>query len=624
MIKNESPRPSSKINFKALLLVFIVFSLVELFMRNLRTSDISYRQFKSFLEQNQIQSVVISGDVLRGDFKTPQDGRQQFQTVMVESKITEDLDKHGIDYRKEADSPFLNLIFSFFIPFLVFYGLWYFISRKAMGKGMNLSTGFMSIGKSKAKIYVETETKVTFKDVAGADEALEELKEIIDFLKHPAKFKTIGGKMPKGVLLVGPPGTGKTLIAKAVAGEANVPFFSTNGAEFVEMFVGVGAARVRDLFEQAKASAPCIIFIDELDALGKVRHLSPISGNDEKEQTLNQLLVEMDGFDTKAGIIILAATNRPEIIDPALLRAGRFDRQVLIDKPDKQGRTDILRIHVNKVRLSPEVKLEEVAALTPGFSGADLANLINESALIATRENADSITMTHVTNALERMLTGLQKKNRLLNTFERKVVAHHEMGHALAGNFFNQQEVIHKVSIIPRGIGSLGYTIRRPLEDRFLMTKSELEEKMTVLLAGRAAETLVFSHLSTGAADDLVKATDIARDMVMKYGMTSEMGFVSYEDSPNLSLQGMEKKRGYSDRTAEEIDAHVKHLVMEAFRRAYDFLEENKSLLESSAEILLKKETLVESDLSSIFDSIKPLKNKDHAIRTEFHKYFYS
>ena len=395
----------------------------------------------------------------------------------------------------------------------------------------------MSIGKSKAKIYVESNTGITFADVAGVDEAKDELREVVDFLKNPEEYGRLGGRMPKGVLLVGPPGTGKTLLAKAVAGEAKVPFFSISGSEFVEMFVGVGAARVRDLFEQARAKAPAIIFIDELDALGRARGAAGFAGgHDEKEQTLNQLLVELDGFDLSKGLVLLAATNRPEILDPALLRAGRFDRQVLVDRPDKKGRIQILEVYLKKAKLGPDVDPEKVAALTPGFTGADLANLVNEAALLATRRGGDAVTMADFNNAVERIVAGLEKRNRLLNPKEREIVAYHEMGHALVALALPGVDVVHKVSIIPRGIGALGYTIQRPTEDRFLMTRAELENKMAVLLGGRAAELLVFDHFSTGAADDLRRVTDIARSMVTRYGMSEALGSVAYDREPGTFL----------------------------------------------------------------------------------------
>lgn len=605
MENQPTEKTASKFRLSHFVFFLVLFFVLRGFLETKNSTDLNYNDFRKMLRDGKISDLTISGKNVSGEFKESQNGKKRFHTVLVEKEIADDFEKYGVTYKSMPESGFSDLLVML-APLIIIWLIFFYFMRKSIGKDSPIGKGFMSIGKSRAKIYVETNTKITFKDVAGADEALEELREVIEFLKNSEKIKQLGGKMPKGVLLVGPPGTGKTLIAKAIAGEAGVPFFSTNGAEFVEMFVGVGAARVRDLFDQAKKSAPCIIFIDELDALGKVRHISPISGNDEKEQTLNQLLVEMDGFDTRSGIIILAATNRPEIIDPALLRAGRFDRQVLIDKPDKKGREEILVIHTKNTKVDPSVKLVDVAALTPGFSGADLANLVNEAALIATRENSQTITIKHFTDALERMMAGLQKKNRLLNEFERKVVACHEIGHALVGHAFNKDEVIHKVSIIPRGIGSMGYTIQRPTEDRYLMTKEELENKMTVLLGGRASETLIFNHLSTGASDDLVKASNIAREMITRYGMSPELGFVSYEEpgSLYLNLEGV-KRQNYSDKTAEEIDEKIKQLIMNAYHKAFHFLQLNRGILESTAEKLLKVETLSEDDLNPIFQQIK-------------------
>lgn len=561
-----------------------------------------YSEFRYHLEKGDVKSVTIRGETATGEFKKPVDGKTVFQTTVVPADLSNELDKYDIVYASEGQSTFLGNFILFFLPTLLFIGFWYFILRRGL-KGMNAGGGsFMSIGKSKAKIYVETDTKTTFKDVAGADEALEELREVIDFLKNTDNVKSLGGKMPKGILLVGSPGTGKTLIAKAIAGEAGVPFFSTSGAEFVEMFVGVGAARVRDLFEQAKKTAPCIIFIDELDAMGKTRHSNMLSGNDEKEQTLNQLLVEMDGFDTQGGIIILAATNRPEMIDPALLRAGRFDRQVVVDKPDRKGRRDILKIHTAKVKIAPQVDLDSIAAITPGFTGADLANLVNEAAIIAMRDKADAIVLDHFTRAMERIVAGIEKKSKVLNLKEKEIVAYHEMGHAIVGYALNKDDKIHKVSIIPHGIGSMGYTIQHPTEDRYILTKEDLETKMAVLMAGRASEMLVFGHLSTGASDDLVKATSIAREMVMRFGMTKELGFVAYEEtsSPFLSPKESLSSNVLSDETMNEIDICVKRIVMDAYDRAYRFLERHRDILNTAAETLMRKETLTEDELHNL------------------------
>jgi cell division protease FtsH len=501
-----------------------------------------------------------------------------------------------------VENTFVRDLLSWILPVLFFFGLWVlFVRRMADKQGFG---GLMSIGKSKAKLYVEKDTKVSFADVAGVDEAKEELMEIVDFLKRPKEYGRLGARVPKGVLLVGPPGTGKTLLARAVAGEAAVTFFSISGAEFVEMFVGVGAARVRDLFQQAGKAAPCIIFIDELDALGRARGAGPLTGgHDEKEQTLNQLLTELDGFDPQQGIVLLAATNRPEILDPALLRAGRFDRQVLVDRPDKAGRLAILGVHQKQVQLGPDVRLDQVADLTPGFSGADLANLINEAALLATRRGAEAVAMDDFNQAIERIVAGLEKKNRLLNPHERRVVAFHEMGHALVAKALPGMDLVHKISIIPRGIGALGYTIQRPTEDRFLMTRRELEHKMAVLYGGRAAEMVVFGEVSTGAADDLQKITDIARAMVQRYGMEDKLGQVVFERQRQaLFAEGVPDlgPREYSEETAREIDCAVRALTNQARELAVAVLRANRAALDAGAERLLETETLLAADIPEV------------------------
>jgi cell division protease FtsH len=473
---------------------------------------------------------------------------------------------------------------------------------RRMGGGGGLGSGLMSIGRSKAKLAAETGVTTTFADVAGVEEAKQELHEFVDFLRRPKEFSRLGAHIPRGILLVGPPGTGKTLLARAVAGEAKVPFFSTNGAEFVEMFVGVGAARVRDLFAQARKQSPCIIFIDELDALGRARNASPIQGQDEKEQTLNQLLAEMDGFDRSTAIVVLAATNRPEIIDPALLRAGRFDRQILVDRPDRKGRIEILRIHLKALKLSPDVRLEDIAALTPGFTGADLANLGNEAAVLATRRGAEAIAMSDFTEAVERIIAGLEKRSRVLVPKERHTVAYHEMGHALVALAIPGTDPVQKVSIIPRGIAALGYTMQHPTEDRFLMSRQELLDRMCVLLGGRAAEMLLGDDVSTGAADDLVKATDIARGIVLRYGMDSRLGPVAWDtDSGSQFLQQQPgafwRQRRFSEDTAHEIDAAVRDYLEKALHRAVAILRQNRSVLDEGAAALLAHETLTGDEI---------------------------
>jgi cell division protease FtsH len=495
-----------------------LFLLQALFAQMSSVEVISYSRFKDLAKDRQVGNIVVTEHYIRGTLQTSS-GPREFVTNRVDPAVAAELEQMGLSFSGGTESSLLRDIVSWVAPVVVFFGLWVLLFRKFAEK-QGLGGGFMTIGKSRAKIFVEKDTKVTFADVAGVDEAKVELEEIIQFLKDPQRYGRLGGRLPKGILLVGPPGTGKTLLARAVAGEAGVPFFSISGSEFVEMFVGVGAARVRDLFEQARAAAPAIIFIDELDALGRARGAFPFSGgHDEKEQTLNQLLSELDGFDPSSGLVLLAATNRPEILDPALLRAGRFDRQVLVDRPDRVGRVQILNVHLKKAKLDPKVSAEEVAALTPGFTGADLANLVNEATLLATRRGAEAVAPDDFTAAIERIIAGLEKRNRLLNPKEREVVAHHELGHALVSLALPGTDVVQKVSIIPRGIGSLGYTIQRPTEDRYLMTREELENRMAVLLGGRAAERLIFDELSTGAADDLAKATDIARNMVTRFGM---------------------------------------------------------------------------------------------------------
>lgn len=603
-----------KFTFYHLFLAIVSVLLVRSCLEGSSVEQLGYSKFEDQMKNGMVKSVTLKGDSISGEYKKPVDGKVRFNTNIVDPKYTEMFEKYGVSYDSIGSPSSISSFLIFLLPTLLFIGFWYFILRKGL-KGMSGDGSFMSVGKSKAKIYVETNTKTTFKDVAGADEALGELREVIDFLKNADKFRSLGGKMPKGILLVGAPGTGKTLIAKAVAGEAGVPFFSTNGAEFVEMFVGVGAARVRDLFEQAKKTAPCIIFIDELDAMGKTRHTSIMTGNDEKEQTLNQLLVEMDGFDTQGGIIIIAATNRPEMIDPALLRAGRFDRQVVVDRPDRKGRKDILTIHAQKIKLAPSVDLDAIAGLTPGFTGADLANIVNEAALIATREKANEVTTDHFTKAIERSIAGIEKKNKILNPKEKEMVAFHEMGHAIVGHALKKDEKIHKVSIIPHGLGAMGYTIQRPTEDRYLVTKDDLENKMAVLLAGRASEMLIFERLSTGASDDLAKATNIAREMVMRYGMTQELGFVTYEESPTPFLEIKENlSKSFSDNTAREIDECVKRIVMNAYMRAYDFLQSHRPLLEKAATALMSHETLNEEELKEFFKELdyEHFVEKDH------------
>ena len=587
---------------------FAVIFIQDLIASYRSIAPISYSQFEQYLADGDIASVAVGSDTITGTFETPIDGRSGFVTTIVDPTILERLDDADVEITGVPQNTWIGALLSWVVPAVVFFGLWMFVFRKfAERQGFG---GFLQVGKSKAKVYMEKETGVSFADVAGVEEAKAELEEVVDFLKTPEDYGKLGARIPKGILLVGPPGTGKTLLARAVAGEAGVTFFSISGSEFVEMFVGVGAARVRDLFEQARKHAPAIIFIDELDALGRARASGQMAGgHDEREQTLNQLLTELDGFDPSSGIVLLAATNRPEILDPALLRAGRFDRQVLVDKPDKKGRIQILGVHMKKVTLAPDVDAEKVAALTPGFSGADLANLVNEAALLATRRKADAVTMEDFNNAVERIVAGLEKRNRVLNAREREIVAHHEMGHALVAMALPGVDPVHKVSIIPRGIGALGYTIQRPTEDRFLMTREELENKIAVLLGGRAAEKVIYDHLSTGAADDLVKATDIARAMVARYGMDPDLGHVSYDtERPGFLGTGDQSawfNRRHSEATAERMDTAVKAIIDDIFARTVALLDANRALLEETSRDLLDRETLDEPDLRAIAEKVR-------------------
>ncbi len=592
-----------KASFNAWYLIIAVLALVViqgLWQESQRTEYLPYSQFESYLEGGRVDNLTITETRVLGELKDAQPGEpDSFVTTRVEPSFAEWLQQYGVEFRGGTDANFFSNLLSWVLPVVIFFGLWIFLLRRMAAGGMGAG-GLMSVGKSKAKIYVEKDTKTTLADVAGVDEAKAEVQEIIDFLKDPKEYSVLGARLPRGILLIGPPGTGKTLLARAIAGEAGVTFLSISGSEFVEMFVGVGAARVRDLFEQARKMAPCIIFIDELDAMGRARGIGPMAGgHDEKVQTLNQLLVELDGFDPSHGIILLAATTRPEILDPALLRPGRFDRQILVDRPDKQGRIQILQVHVKKIKLDPSVGIEQVAALTPGFTGADLANLVNEAALLATRRRGEAVTMADFSEAIERIVAGLEKKNRLLNPKERKTVAYHELGHALTALSLPGADPVHKVSIIPRGIGALGYTIALPTEDRYLMTEEELENKMTVLLGGRAAEQLVFGEISTGASDDLVKATDIARSMVTRYGMDDKLGQVALETQPGPYL-GMPIEGGgrrFSEDTAREIDVAVRERIDRTYQKALEILRGRRAELDRLAKTLLEKETLTAEEL---------------------------
>lgn len=594
-----------RFNTGYLLFAWIVLLLLQQWWTAAQQVEIApYSEFVDLLRQEKIESVEVADRSLTAILKEARpNGRKSLFVLRVDPAMARDLEAAKVKFSGAPDTSWLATLLSWIVPVAIFFAFWSFLSRR-MGQGFGAA---MSIGQSKAKVFVEKDIKIGFADVAGVDEAKDELKEIVAFLKDPATYGRLGARIPKGILLVGPPGTGKTLLARAVAGEAGVPFFSINGSEFVEMFVGVGAARVRDLFIQARASAPCIIFIDELDALGRARGLTPF-GNDEKEQTLNQLLSELDGFDPSVGVVLLAATNRPEVLDPALLRAGRFDRQIAVDRPDRGGRVEILNVHLKKVKLDADVEPDRIAALTPGFTGADLANLVNEAATLATRRGARTVSSDDFTAAVERVIAGPEKRKRLLNPQERMIVANHEMGHAIVAMALPGTDVVKKISIIPRGIGVLGYTMQMPTDDRYLMTRSELIDRMRVLLGGRAAEVAVVHQPTTGAADDLQRATEIAHAMVSRYGMTTEVGQASFvaERPRFLELPGTgANSAAASEVTSAAIDKAVSRLIDSAFSRATTILTLCESVHREAAQLLQEKETLAGDELTAIGEAVR-------------------
>ncbi len=584
----------------ALLLV----SLHSYFFGPATVQNISYSEFKMLVKEGKVETCQITSSLIRGTLREEDISQKKktFVTAKVEDpELIKELEAQGIKYSGEYESPWVQtFLLTWIFPIAIFFLIWRFVLKRVGPTG-----GIMSIGKSKGRLYAQEDLKFTFDDVAGIDEAKEELLEVVEFLKTPHKFTNLGGKIPKGVLLVGAPGTGKTLLAKAVAGEAGVPFFNISGSEFVEMFVGVGAARVRDLFSQADQKAPCIIFIDELDALGKTRGINPIGGHDEREQTLNQLLVEMDGFDSNKGVIIMSATNRPEILDPALLRPGRFDRQVVVDRPDLNGREAILLVHVKGVKLDKDVDLKAIAAMTPGFVGADLANIVNEAALLAARRDKKTVSMSQFEEAIERVMAGLEKKKRLINKQEKEIVAYHECGHALVASSLPTTDQVKKISIIPRGIAALGYTLQLPTEDRYMMTKAELIDRISVLLGGRVAEELIFGEVSTGAQNDLEKATDIARRMVKFYGMSEKLGLVTFEHDGRPTFLGgdMGLKKEYSEETAREIDLEVKNIIDETLAKTKEILRKKKDILIKLAKRLMEKEVIEAEELKKFLSS---------------------
>jgi cell division protease FtsH len=622
---DEKPASTARYAIWYVLALLVLLLLFQYYGIPKQTVEISYSEFRHLVDIKAVDDLAISTDTITGKLlpkgiedlakerkkpDLPQTLAKQFEkkaptfsvVKVADPDLVKLLETKGIKYRAIQESTWVTSLLSWVLPFLLLIGIWIYFFRK-IGTGAG---GLMTVGKSKAKVYVQDETKVTFQDVAGVEEAEEELKEIIEFLKNPAKFQVLGGNIPKGVLLVGPPGTGKTLLARAVAGEAGVPFMSLSGSDFVEMFVGVGAARVRDLFATAQEKAPCIIFIDELDAIGKARGFSPMGGPEERENTLNQLLSEMDGFDTRKGVIIMAATNRPEILDPALIRPGRFDRHILVDRPSLKGREDILQIHTRNIKIAPDLNLKTLAARTPGMVGSDLANIVNEAALLAARKNKTAVEMDDFEAAIDRVVAGLEKRNRLMNPREKEIVAYHETGHALVAEALPTTDKVHRVSIIPRGIGALGYTMQLPTEDRYLMTKTELEDRMAVMMGGRVAEELIFNEISTGAQNDLYRATDIARSMVREYGMSERLGPITFErERRPLFLETMMPpgSKDYSEATALDIDQEVATLVNKAHQRARDVLEKERPILEKTAKILLDKEVLEGEELREILNS---------------------
>ncbi|MDJ0985406.1 MAG: ATP-dependent zinc metalloprotease FtsH [Desulfobacterales bacterium] len=585
--------------------IWLTLILFNSLASNVASETIPYSEFLKLAREGKVSEIEVTENVIRGKMfseNSASDQGQPFQTVRVDTAITDVLDQNGVEYAGRIQSNFLPTLLSWIFPVLLFIGIWYFIMKRFQRQ----QGGFMTLGKNKAKIYMDDDVRVRFEDAAGVDEAKQELVEIIDFLKEPERFTRIGGQIPRGILLVGPPGTGKTLLAKAVAGESGVPFFSLSGSEFVEMFVGVGAARVRDLFKEAKDNAPCIIFIDELDALGKARGYGSVGGHDEREQTLNQLLVELDGFDPNMGVILMAATNRPEILDPALLRPGRFDRQILVDRPDKIGRAEILKVHLKKVTSAENLDVDTLAGMTAGMVGADLANLVNEAALLSVRRNKAQVGMAEFGEAIERVVAGLEKKNRLINPKEKEIVAYHELGHAIIAMSLPETDPVQKISIIPRGIAALGYTMQVPTEDRFLMRRTELLNRIATLLGGRAAEEIFFDDISTGAHNDLSRATDIARSMVKEYGMSRALGQVYFaHDNPNpFMVQNQNASGNYSEMTANLIDKEIRRIIDEQHDRAVEILRTNRDIINQAAKNLLEKEIIEGEELRVLSDAI--------------------
>jgi len=597
------------------LIIILVAMLFARLMRPQEYKEIDYSEFKNFLRSGQVVEALISEALIRGSFKSETGELVKFKTVPVEDpKLVEELESYGVKYKGEVKKNWFSVVLFNFGPILLFVFIWFMLIRSMQAGGKQA----MSFGRSRAKLTDQSKQRATFADVAGVDEAKEELQEIIAFLKDPKKFQKLGGKIPKGVLLYGAPGSGKTLLARAVAGEAGVPFFSASGSEFVEMFVGVGASRVRDLFTQGRKNAPCLMFIDELDAVGRHRFAGIGGGHDEREQTLNQLLVEMDGFDTREGVILIAATNRPDVLDPALLRPGRFDRHIMVPNPDLKGREEILKVHTRNVKLAPGVDLKVIARRTPGFVGSDIANLVNEAALLAAREDKKAVEMKELEEAIDRVIAGPQRKSRMISDREKKIIAYHEAGHTLVAKLIPGTDPIHKVSIIPRG-PALGYTLQLPLEDKYLATKTEITDKLTVFLGGRAAEELTFNELTTGAENDLHQATEIAHKMVCEYGMSDRLGPLTLRKKETEIFLGRDftAEKAYSEKTAEMIDEEVKKIVEDCRDRAKELLGKNRAKLDRLAKALMEKEILVGEEVEEILKHVEEVSPKEKKSRTQ-------
>ncbi len=608
MENKDKKQQNSFNNFSKFSIIYILIGIFMVYMYQFYSTTekttISYSQFKQLVEQGKIKKCKISEKYIKGTYIAKDNKTKKFITVAVDDpNLVKDLQKHNVDFSGTITNTWLtNLIFGWILPFGFLFFLWWLMTKKMRGT----SGGLFGFGKSRFKVYLNEKPDVKFSDVAGAEEAKQEIQEIVEFLKDPDKYKRLGGRAPKGVLLVGAPGTGKTLLAKATAGEAGTPFISISGSEFVEMFVGVGASRVRDLFNEAKKLSPCIVFIDEIDAIGKSRALNSLTSNDEREQTLNQLLAEMDGFDSSVGVIIMAATNRPEVLDPALMRPGRFDRQIIVDKPDVKGREAILKVHIKKIKIGNDVNVETLAKMTPGLVGADLANIVNEAALLAARENKDAVNMEHFEEAIERQLAGLKKKNRVIKEDEKKRVAYHESGHAIIAYLLPGADPVHKISIVPRGLSALGYTQQLPTDEKYLITKEDMLDKVAVLFGGRAAEEIVFGSISTGAQNDLMRATDIVRAIITQFGMDEKLGLVVFEKPGGnqfLTSEGILKERDeISEKTKELIDEEISRMMREIYERAKKILLENRDKLEILANELLQKEIINEEELKAVME----------------------